>query len=263
MSLFSDAHGDQPYAFKLADLLLVGLRHLEEMAVASRDEIAYATWASLTSQELGEGGVMVSDSQLVWLWDAIRHEPRVLTTIGNLPPAGSLKWNKAERIPVLGSGEWFVIGMKPAEVHGILSHKEFPPAGEQTVVQLLGQLQMRPGKADRLECCDVQAEVTMRPSTIYLASREADITRMPEDDVTVDEKSVRVRVKSLNQAYTVASRRLEPDRRSHGGRVYDHLIHVRPGHRTLLEDIRRRVEAGDWSLGSPPGGNSSNTEAAQ
>ena len=47
-----------------------------------------------------------------------------------------------------------------------------------------------------------------------------------------------VNVKSLNHAYTAASLRLQPNRRSHGGRVYDHLALKQEKDFKPLEAIR-------------------------
>ena len=81
-----------------------------------------------------------------------------------------------------------------------------------------------------------------------------------EDRITLGKGIVTVRVDSLNQAYTVSSRRLEPNRRSHGGRTYDHVVHVGQGTRTPLETIRQRVENDEWEVppASPPANSQSN-----
>jgi len=72
--------------------------------------------------------------------------------------------------------------------------------------------------------------------------------RIEADRITPGNGIVNVRVDSLNQAYTVSSRRLEPERRSHGGRTYDHVVHATETKRTRLEDIRLKVETGRWEL---------------
>ncbi len=40
----------------------------------------------------------------------------------------------------------------------------------------------------------------------------------------------------------------EPQRRSHGGRTYDHVDHATGTKRTRLEDIRLKVETGGWEM---------------
>ena len=55
-----------------------------------------------------------------------------------------------------------------------------------------------------------------------------------------------VNVKSLNHAYTTASLRLQPNRRSHGGRVYDHIaLRLEKGFKPL-ETIRVEHEKQLW-----------------
>ncbi len=103
---------------------------------------------------------------------------------------------------------------------------------------------MKPGKGGRLECDDCEALVTIRVTEVNSVEREADIMRIEHDRITLGNGFVQVRVDSLNQAYTVSSRRLEPERRSHGGRTYDHVVHATETKRTRLEDIRQEVERG-------------------
>ncbi len=57
---------------------------------------------------------------------------------------------------------------------------------------------------------------------------------------------VRGQVGSLNEAYTVASRRLEPERRHPGGHIYDVFFWDDGMNRTQLEIIRKKVETGKW-----------------
>jgi hypothetical protein len=66
-----------------------------------------------------------------------------------------------------------------------------------------------------------------------------------------------VRVHSLNQAYTFASRRLEPNRMTHGGNAYEHMIYVDGKRRLKFEELRSAVELGYWQV---PDAN--NTEAS-
>jgi len=68
-------------------------------------------------------------------------------------------------------------------------------------------------------------------------------------NVTVQRNMVMVWVRSLNHAFTVTSRRLQPHRRGHGGRIYDYIAWRREDNQWIsLETIRRDVEAGTWKL---------------
>ena len=138
---------------------------------------------------------------------------------------------------------WESLRRAPSLRH--LSHNS--PATEERVSVLTEQpLRMRPGKHDRLECSDCKSIVSIRVAQTFEVEREADIMRIEADRIVVEERLIRVHVDSLNQAYTVSSRRLEPKRRSHGGRTYDHLVHVGRWKRMPLENIRCLVESGQW-----------------
>ena len=70
-----------------------------------------------------------------------------------------------------------------------------------------------------------------------------------------------VNVKSLNHAYTAASLRLQPNRRSHGGRVYDHLAVKQDKDFKPLEAIRVEQEKGygrNWRMESSFAGKDEN-----
>jgi hypothetical protein len=64
---------------------------------------------------------------------------------------------------------------------------------------------------------------------------------------TENEAHIHVNVKSLNHAYTKASLRLEPNRRSHGGRVYDHVAYKTDKGFIPLETIRNEFEEKMWN----------------
>lgn len=57
---------------------------------------------------------------------------------------------------------------------------------------------------------------------------------------------IAVEAKSLNQAYTIASKLLEPNRRSHGGRVYDIAWYLKDRNFMSLLEIRELAEMGSW-----------------
>jgi len=126
------------------------------------------------------------------------------------------------------------------------------PLFDLTSFQTEEALYMRPGKGDRLETCDCASRVTIPVKDIHTIDREVDIMHVEADRIEIAGKVIHVRVDSLNQAYTVASRRLESSRRSHGGRTYNHLVHVGPSERMLLETIRLQVENGDWEVPPSP-----------
>jgi len=129
-------------------------------------------------------------------------------------------------------------------------HRSRPPQ-----LRLRGSLSMRRGKSGRLECCPVGATLTYLVEDIHSLQEEADIIGVSSSVVQIEACShstftgqVHVEVRSLNQAYTLASRRLQPHRRSHTGNIYDKVSWVPPtAQPLLLEEVRLLVESGEWT----------------
>jgi len=129
-------------------------------------------------------------------------------------------------------------------------HRARPPE-----VRLRASLSMRRGKSGRLECCPVGAILTYRVEELHSLQEEADLIGVSSSWVRIEACShpaftgkVHVEVRSLNQAYTLASRRLQPHRRSHTGNIYDKISWVPPtAQPLLLEEVRLLVESGEWN----------------
>ncbi len=187
-------------------------------------------------------------SDAEWLWDVLRSESSVQRELGSLPPAGVSWFKQTEHFHLLPKGARFAIGLSPYEVRNLLQTPSETAPDARIVVRLLEKLRMRPGKASRLECCNVLGELTIKAEETFGSDREAEIMRVEPQLITLGEKTVTVITKSLNQAYSVASRRLEPNRRQHGGHTYDRLVYLGSCERIKLEHIRRRVETDDWEV---------------
>jgi len=117
-------------------------------------------------------------------------------------------------------------------------------------VRLEAPLRFVAGKDGRLECAPVQARVTFTVKDLQSRVEEAARIGADLEDVQVfpDQRRVEVRVESLNQAYTVSSTRLEPQRRSHTGRIFAKLAWVTGGMMNIsLEEIRTAAESGEWA----------------
>jgi hypothetical protein len=52
----------------------------------------------------------------------------------------------------------------------------------------------------------------------------------------------------LNQAYSVTSRRLEPNRQRHCGRIHDPFVYMTDLNNLKLKEIRLQVESGQWKV---------------
>ncbi len=122
-------------------------------------------------------------------------------------------------------------------------HLDLEPDAE---AKILEQLFMRPGKARRLECSDVPTELRIPVKTPGKMDMEAAALKVDEADVKISGSCIVVHLKSLNHAFTKASLRLQPIRRSHGGRVYDHVaLRLEKGFKPL-EAIRVENEKRLW-----------------
>jgi hypothetical protein len=158
------------------------------------------------------------------------------------------RFKQPEHFHLLPIRARFAIELTPPELRDLLRTPSETASDARIVVRLLEKLRMRPGKASRLECCNVLGELTIKVEEALGLDGEAEIMRVEPQLITLGENTVTVITKSLNQAYSIASRRLEPNRRQHGGHAYDRLVYLESGERLKLEHIRRRVETEDWEV---------------
>ncbi len=247
MSLSEHEDAPEIYASRLGTLFVAGITVLNSM-VQKGEPLIFHTWSALFGEITEVDATFRTETQRKWLWDAIRTEPSFKSRFGELPATTVPRRKKEQPFRVFHTGQWFVIGMKRAEVAALLKATNGAPGDARVSVWTKESLDMKPGKGDHMECCDCGATVTIRVNEVYSVDREADIMRIDSSHIKVSKGNLTVEVDSLNQAYTISSRRLEPERRSHGGRIYGHVVHVAGTKRTLLGDIRQKVETGTWKI---------------
>jgi hypothetical protein len=238
-----------------AQLLFLGGDVLYEMR-SSNDErsVSFRNWVSALRESPELEKTSATDQHMIWLWESLRTAPDLRSFFGDLP-SGLNPWTSEDDLfDVFEPGECFLIGMTEGEVERLLKPPKLisEPEPERVRLQTQEHLQMRPGKGHRLECCDCRSEITIAVDKVFSLEREADIMRIEQDRIKLGKDFVKVLVDSLNQAYTVASRRLEPQRRGHGGRTYGRLVHIGIDKRTRLEDIRQLLESGSWPSSIAP-----------
>ncbi len=248
MSLFPPTDDDLDRLREINELFVSGAMLLQGM-LFKKDPTTFKLWANRLREGASTEEGIATNERLKWLWDALRTEPELKQKFGMLPPAAAPWAGTKERFEIFGPKEWFVIGLKSEAVVELMKYPHRSPSEETVCVQTLDVLRMEP-KGKRLKCCDCRADVTIRVGKVYTVAREADLMEVKEDRISLGDHFLKVRVDSLNHAYTVSSRRLEPDRRAHGGSTYDHIVHVGQGTRTPLETIRLQVENGDWKVPS-------------
>lgn len=251
MSLFSSTEFNRVMVMEMTDLLIAGACLADEM-LSLREEVSYEKWAQTLCEQKKLINNGTTEWRLLWIWDTLRNDPDLRQRFGDLPPAVQNGLGQKSKVKVFNAGEWFVIGLKQDTVARLIEYSHRSPWDEDVAVQTLKDLYMQHGKGHRLECCDCESVVTIHVPEVYSQDREADIMRIEKDRIALENGSIKVRVDSLNHAYTVSSRRLEPKRRSHGGRTYDHVVHAGEKLRIRLEDIRQTVESGSWEVPATP-----------
>lgn len=91
-------------------------------------------------------------------------------------------------------------------------------------VILKGDLFFKPGKKGRLALREVDCHVEMRVDQLGTQESEAALMRVaPKEMLLCEHNQLVVVASSLNQALTIASRRLEVDRKTHTGNIYTHF----------------------------------------
>jgi len=246
MSLFTDSQDLDAYGHKLAQMLLIGGYQLESRTDQGK-RIQFDTWSQAVRTEAGKRGIEVSADQLRWLWDSLKTEPATRAELSHLMVDGT----DIAPVKVLPKGSRFSIHLGNITTgHG--SSSSWPNARTKPEAEVVidDELYMARGKKNHLECKPVLSSLIMM---IYsdVEGEVAEAAKMKAKPATVSIEGNRVTVKvgSLNQAYTKASLRLEPERQSHGGRTYDALFWIdSQGNKVSLGKIRDDVECGRWTL---------------
>ncbi len=228
------------------DLFISGLHWLNYIA-KSKNIIQFSQWAKLLRDARGQTGEL-SRNKLEWLWEAVSSEPNIRSYFGDRLISIEDEWKEQESIQCMGSKSRFGIFLKNFRAYGhpaLKLPKEVRPDAEAVI---LGPLFMRPGKARRLECCDVSTRLELHLPQFGSKQDEANALKVDVKELKIEQGCLKVSVKSLNHAYTKASLRLEPHRRSHGGRAYDHIAYMKENGQFIpLETIRSNYENKLWS----------------
>jgi len=232
------------YAPEIADLVMSGIQWLAYLDRNERD-IHFVEWSKLIWAARGEHSDLSAD-QLIWVWDTLTMEPMIQKALGEKLVPLDEDWRKLDAIKVLPARSRFGIFFKAFRYYGqpvLPLRSALIPDAE---AEVLTDLYMKPGKGRRLECQDVLTGLELRIKELGSKAAEAAALKVPEKDIEIIDGRLFVRVKSLNHAYTKASLRLEPHRRSPGGRVYDHVALKEKGGYVALEEIRAKFEKALW-----------------
>jgi hypothetical protein len=231
----------------LAQLLRIAGIQLDTMAKGDQ-KVTFKAWSAQVREAASNQRISLTNGQLEWLWDALTTEPGICQKLGTRILSREDEWKARPTVIVLNSGHILGVFLKGLTAFGapVLSM----PGNTQpdAMITLLGPLTMAPRKAGRFECRDVKARVEIPVDKAGSLDQEAVLMKLERIDLTVQRNMVMAWVRSLNHALTVTSRRLQPHRRGHGGRIYDHIAWRKDNHWISLEDVRRAVEAGKWKV---------------
>jgi len=249
MSMFGNPSNPNPYGKYLAELLLIGGVQLERLTKGKK-QVTFKDWSETVRQAVSQPGTSLTDRQLEWLWEALTTEPRILREFLGRIVSREEEWKRQDFVPILKRGEMLGVFLKPFTLVGAPILRIPPETKSDSKIRLLETLEMGPGKLSsrRFECRDVTAEVEIQVAKLGRPDEEAILMKLELGNVDVKGRSVIASVRSLNHAFTVTSRRLQPHCRNHGGRIYDHIAWRQNNQWISLEDIRREVEAGKWKV---------------
>jgi hypothetical protein len=246
MTLFNDQIVKKIDSDEIVDLFMSGLFWLEKIG-REEQTVNFSKWAE-TIKSARKNDSALTFGRLEWLWEAITSEPTISNhealRIINLDE----EWKNIAPIKCLKENSRFGIFLKHSpsfDFPGKTKIKGMAPNAEATIK---GPLLMRAGKARRLECCDVPTVLSVHLPKAGSQEDEAAAFKVDVKEIELEAPFVRVSVKSLNHAFTKASLRLQPHRRSHGGKMYNHVaLRLKDNLYEPLEEIRRRRERQIWT----------------
>ena len=106
------------------------------------------------------------------------------------------------------------------------------------------------GKRNRMKVCDVYSKLIMKTPTLPSVELEAVTCGVQSGDIEMSANKLIIDVKSFNEALTIVTRRLKPERK-YGGRAYSYMGLICDGYCYSIEAIRKKVESGNWCFPPP------------
>ncbi len=209
-------------ALNMADIIISGFHWLQFIA-NKKERIHFHEWANVFQ---GARQADISVDRLIWLWDTIISEPGTKKMSSCQLVSLDEDWKAVEPIECLQAGSKFGIFFRKLNSYGYPTNTMASELTPDVKGELGEPLSMKPGKARRLECGDAITIIEIKPNEIGTKREESVGMKVDERCIDIENDTIQVQVKSLNHAYTTASLRLQENRRSHGGRIYDHIAFV-------------------------------------
>jgi len=236
----------QSKSFALIDLFTSGLYWLQYLE-KDKECIKFTDWKNLLIAARPNDSSL-DDRKLIWLWESITTEPSLKDKLGNKIVSLDDEWKDIEPFECLPQNSSFGIFLRGFQSYGYPAVKRIDGIKPDAEAEISEPLLLRPGKAQRLECCDVPTALRIKLSGNLSSRREALAFKVSEKDIKILGNTVEVSVKSLNHAFTKASLRLQPNRRGHGGKAYYHVA-LKVGDTLFepLEEVRKKSEKRIWN----------------
>jgi len=213
-------------------LLEAGLEALGESH--SNAELRFEVWRKGFAERLGQSldtpspgrAAGLAWSEAIWVWNALRRYPGLSIVMSSTRSAWQPWVGRGEKLPLFPPGT--LLQLDPGGAGWTIQNPEWKGSGKEperircATIRLRDELCLVPGSRDRLHLASAQCVLELLVSATADAATEAALMRVSEESLTIDPKrrAIRVDARSLNHAYLLASRRLEPNRISHGGSVY-------------------------------------------
>jgi len=203
------------YAKQRSKAIEIGFDSLLTLSQQS-EKVSFMIWSARV-QRLAEPNWHPKGTELLWLWETLTHDPELPLELFKkiLSPEEEFKSRK----PVLAAyaGSEFGIFLHslpylevPFRVNEVKPH---------AWIYLIEDLYMEPGRSMRFKCRSTPCDVTFTVSDPREPLVEAAQLRLDPDYIRVRGNQIQAYAESLSNAYAVATRRLQPERRSEGGKA--------------------------------------------
>ena len=240
-----DLHPDKTLAnvFRKSEAdLRLGIQSLQDILDSKNvkpDRISTAWFNAM------RGHSEMKDDRIKWVWDTLRNDRR----LRDHPTLNDAVFSFHD-VPVFNADTWLVLVV--TKKHGNKAGSYPPDQQLPVLIQINEQLTFKSGKSGKMDCRDCRCTLFIPVPELIEPQRQAEILSVSADQLDDDKHSgtpiLTIDANSLNQAYTLASRKLEPERKSHGGRAYDRIWHVVDKQQESLLKIRDKAERGNWSI---------------
>jgi hypothetical protein len=220
-------------------LISLGFQCLEKLGHES-PEINFSSWKSC----LENSNQQLSPQELNWLWNVVVNDPKLPTNILKKILSPEQEFKRRPDVLVAKAGTEFGIFLQGLPTLEYTFRHLEPNA----LIVIEQDLFMAPGREMRFSCRSLPCIVSFTVANPGDLALEAERLRLSPEVVEIMGNQIRARAKSISNAYSVSTRRLQPGRKSEGGKAYDYVAMINQNIFYPLELIRTQVESNQWQL---------------